>query len=131
MTEHTPIFLPDGRCVGEVCDGVYNTRRRRSAHMLQKPPAWAIDLVVLDELRRAGVRSVAVHEVERGETFTASLEAFYRQGVRVSRGFGEQIALPLAYWRVDGRRSLAEQQAEAQAAKQAQLSLFGFGEVLR
>lgn len=120
-----PVYLPDGRCVGHVIGDEYRTTRRRSVHMLRQPPAWAIDVAILRELEARGVERVIVREAEGGNTYEAALRDFTQHGIRVNRGFGEQVALPLAYWRVDGRRSLAEQQADARAERPAQPALFG------
>ncbi|MBM3216683.1 hypothetical protein FJZ36_17435 [Candidatus Poribacteria bacterium] len=70
-------------------------------HMLRQPPAWSTDSSHLEELRRRGGVGVRLVLVD-GTTFEARLDAFERQGIQVSRGFGPQIALPLDYWQTAG-----------------------------
>lgn len=120
----TQIYTAAGQFAGQIRGDTYHTNRRRSVHQLRQPPAWAIDATILGELRAAGVKRIEVREVEGGQTYTTTLETFFKHGIALDRGHGRQVALPLAYWRVDGRRSLAEQQTEHEAAKQSQMSLF-------
>lgn len=119
-----PACTEAGKLAGRIQDDIYHTNRRRSVHQLRQPPAWAIDAAILGELRAAGVKRVEVRETEGGQTYTTTLETFFKHGIALDRGHGRQIALPLAYWRVDGRRSLAEQQAEREPAPARQMSLF-------
>jgi len=120
----TPMYTSDGRVVGQIADGVYYTRRRKSIHQLRRPPSWAIDRSILLELSGAGVERVELHDTESGQHYTAQLSDFWRHGIRVNRGFGEQVALPLAWWRIDNRPSLADEQAERAERKAAQLSIW-------
>lgn len=119
------VYRSDGKAVGHIDGDTYHTKRKRSVHMLRQPQAWAIDRAILYRLTDADVLRVVVHETEAGQTYTARLADFWKHGIRVNRGHGEQIALPLAWWSVDGRRAEADAQAERAAVKSAQLALFG------
>lgn len=119
MDRCIPIYRSDGKTVGHVEGDEYHTARRRSVHLLRQPPGWAIDLSILRELEARGVRRVILRETEEGSTYEAELSAFRRHGVRIERGHGEQIALPLIFWRVNG----APSEAEKHDARPAQLVL--------
>jgi hypothetical protein len=53
-------------------------------------------------------------DTESRKIYQAPLIAFFLHGTRIDRGFGPQIALPLAHWRV-----------EAEGAQQLTLELGG------
>jgi hypothetical protein len=44
---------------------------------------------------------VEVFDTETRRRYTAPIEAFDLYGIPFNRGFGDQVALPLAYWRVE------------------------------
>jgi hypothetical protein len=77
--------------------------------MLRRPPAWAIDAAILEAARQDGARTVEITDIETRRVYRASIAAFDAHGVRLDRGHGVQIALPLAHWRVEmpGVRQLA------------------------
>lgn len=94
-TKVVPVFRADGRPVGEIVGDVLRKTARR-AHMLQRPAAWGWDAAILDTAENAGARFT---EIEcNGLIWRASLADFRRHGVRVNRGYGSQIALPLSFW---------------------------------
>ncbi|MGH2536797.1 MAG: hypothetical protein ACRDHL_05335 [Candidatus Promineifilaceae bacterium] len=88
-----------GRVCGRISAGVLS-KRARPEHMLRRPPAWAWDADILAQAEAAGCRWTEVCDVEGGRIYRASLADFRQHGVPVNRGFGRQIALPLAWWRV-------------------------------
>jgi len=67
-------------------------------HILRRPPAIAVQASVLDELERLGAKGV-VTIMPNGRRLFASLSEFRLHGIVICRGYGEQIALPLKYWR--------------------------------
>jgi len=69
--------------------------------MLRQPPAWAFDVSILEAARQDGAEFVEVADVENNKVYKAPLVAFFLHGARIDRGFGPQIALPLAHWRVE------------------------------
>lgn len=105
----TPIYRADGRAVvGRVEGDTFYKRARSTVHMLRRPRAWACDLDALDQARAAGAEWVEVHDLDTGTRYRAALADFYRRGLRVDRGHGLQLALPLECWDVaGGRRSTA------------------------
>lgn len=73
-----------------------------SRHILRQPPAIAFDVAHIEAARLAGVQRIAVHDAESGATYRASFEDFCSKAIRLDRGAGPQLALPLRYWQADG-----------------------------
>jgi hypothetical protein len=88
-----------GQVVGALRDGWLTKRVDSRRHQLRRPPAWAVDRAHLERLTALGARGVRLVD-ERGQTWSATVEAFQR-GFVIDRGHGEQVALPLAFWRVE------------------------------
>lgn len=108
-----PVRRADGRIVGELRGDVL-TKHARREHMLQRPPAWAWDTVILEAAENAGARFT---EVECGGLiYRATLDDFKRYGFPVNRGYGAQRGLPLSFWHT---RRVGEPPAAVQ------LDLFG------
>lgn len=107
MTNCTAIHA-GGKVVGNVQDGVFHKQVQSSRHMLRSPRAWALDSRSLLDAERAGAIVVEIHDTETTLTYIAAIAQLRAQGVRLDRGFGEQIALPLHLWRVEqpGARQL-------------------------
>lgn len=120
----TPVYRSDGRAVGRVEGGVFRRVMRSTVHQLQRPPAWAADVDALDQARAAGASQVEIFDRDTGATYRAELAEFYRRGVRVDRGYGMQLALPLACWSVTGGRVTARAGLDQAAAGPSQLRLF-------
>lgn len=111
-TKAVPVFRSDGRPVGEIVGDVLRKNAHRR-HMLQRPAAWGWDVDILDAAEWFGARFT---EIEcDGRVWRASLADFRRHGVRVNRGYGEQVALPLSFWQTRAAGETAV----------TQLSLFG------
>lgn len=92
----------DGRHSGCVLDGFRLVRRvRGSKHLLRKPPAWSFERNILEQAHEHGVKVVEVHDLESNTTYTAPLALLWQRGIRLERGHGEQIALPLNLWHVE------------------------------
>jgi hypothetical protein len=98
-----------------------------SKHILRKPPAIAFDRSTLDDAERAGATHVSVTDSETGKTYSAPIATIRRNGFDVARGYGNQIALTLDRYAIDGAQPKAEQQAAAtnQERKELQPGLFG------
>ena len=103
-----PIYRADGRAVvGRVEGDTFHKTARSTVHMLRQPRAWACDVDALDQARAAGATRVVIFDQDTGRRYAADLADFYRRGLRVDRGHGAQLALPLACWDVTGGRSAA------------------------
>jgi len=98
-TERRFLYTADGRHSGCVCeDGMLKRRASAQRHQLRYPPAWAFEENILREAERQGVTLVQVVDTDTGQTYTAPLSRFWTHGVRVERGYGVQVALPLNQW---------------------------------
>jgi len=94
-------FAPNGRPVATLCGGTLKKRVRGSVHQLRRPPAWAVDVAILEAARRDGARTIEITDIETGRVYRAQISAFNAHGVRLDRGHGVQVALPLAHWQVE------------------------------
>ena len=100
-----PIYRHDGAAViGQVIGDTFHKRARSSKHMLRRPPAWACDVASLDQAQAAGAVWVVIYDQDTGRTYRVALADFLSRGVRVKRGHGDQLALPLNLWDVTGGR---------------------------
>ncbi len=91
------------RQVGAVIGDVFSKRVQGSRHFLRKPPAIALDVESLARAEAAGARSVEIHDEESGLTYRADFETIRAHGLRIDRGFREQIALPFRWWNTGKR----------------------------
>jgi hypothetical protein len=66
--------------------------------MLRKPPAWAVDCDDLARAEACGAELVFIEDCETGWQYMAALSVIREYGFLLDRGFGQQIALPLARW---------------------------------
>lgn len=89
----------------------------RDSHVLRRPPAIAFDAALIAEAERRGVRTVSVLNADSGRQFVVTLADFQRYGFRLNRGYGDQIALELRYWAIDGAPPEAMRQAAIAASK--------------
>jgi hypothetical protein len=111
--------------VGRVEGDVFHKSARSTVHMLRRPRrAWACDVDALDQARAAGAEWVELFDQDTGATYRAALVEFYRRGLRVDRGHGLQLALPLEALDISGgRRSTARPGLDQAAAWPVQLRL--------
>lgn len=101
------LYNPRRQQVGEIVeepDGrrVLVKRGLRPKHKLKKPPGWALDRKHLEVAQQLGVSHIRLVMVD-GTTYETSLDNFVAYSFAVSRGFGDQAALTLDRWSVDGR----------------------------
>ncbi len=89
------------KIVGYVENDTFYKNLRASAHFLRVPRAIAFDVATLDDAARAGARLVEIRDVETSHVYRSSIDTIRARGFRVSRGFGEQIALALDQWSRD------------------------------
>ena len=89
----------------------------RDQHVLRRPPAIAFDAAIIAEAARRGVRTVSVLNADSGRSYAVTLADFQRYGIRFNRGWGDQLALELKYWAIDGAPPQALRQAEIAASK--------------
>ena len=87
---------------GAIVDGWLRKLVHGSRHMLKSPRAWAIDAHALTVARTLGAVGVRVEDQETGKTYLADWAALDAHGYRFNRGFGDQVALQLTYWQLQG-----------------------------
>ncbi|NPV08053.1 MAG: hypothetical protein HPY83_08835 [Anaerolineae bacterium] len=96
----TPVRNQSGKVVGTVASGVLRKRVRAREHFLRTPPAIAWDVRTLLDAQHLGALATEVTDTDSGRTYSAPLGLFWSKGIRLNRGHGEQLALPLALWKV-------------------------------
>jgi hypothetical protein len=84
--------------VYSVKDGVLFKSVRESIHFLRKPPAICIDLRIFQR-NQARIKYIQVYEKEKGIYYTARIIDFVEKGFIINRGYGDQIALLIQYWK--------------------------------
>ena len=122
-TQNSPIYL-NRRVVGRVRGDTFRKTLSKRKHFLRRPPAIAFDRSSLADARRAGAVRIHITDKDTGDTYEATIDAVEDGGFSVQRGFGDQVALPLNQWTVNGQEPAATFASNA-AAKDAQLPLFG------
>lgn len=76
----------------------YYRRVEGSRHFLKKPAGIANDLAALAEAERLGADRCRIVDSETGIEYLCALPIIYEFGSHIDRGFGQQLALPFAYW---------------------------------
>lgn len=106
------LILYGGRPVASVePDGVL-LRWAGPNEMLRQPAAWAFHPQVLALAAAAGAHTVRVvlrDPPAPAVTYEAPLQAFTLHGLTINRGHGQQVALTLDWWGVNGEPSRVEQ----------------------
>ena len=85
------------RTVGRVSGRTYEKQLKESG-ILHNPPAVALSLDELHQVKRSGAEFLRVVRTDLNETLSVSLADFDRYGFNVSRGFGEQVAVTLDHF---------------------------------
>jgi hypothetical protein len=91
-----------GHVVGKVKQDKFIKTVDGSRHFLRVPPAICFDMKSLLDAERAGAVTVEVIDRETGRVYRATIQLVWDIGFKVSRGFGDQIALPFNLWQVAG-----------------------------
>jgi len=94
-------FSEQGKPVARQIGNTLFKRVRASVHQLRQPPSWAIDERILQEAIKNGVKMVKIFDVETRKIYKTPVDSFAKFGIKLNRGFGLQIALPLNYWIVN------------------------------
>ncbi len=127
-SNHTPIYVGQ-RVIGVVAGVTFKKSITGSKHILRRPRAIAFDRCTLRDAAAAGATCAAILDRETGTEYAISFESIYRYSFPVLRGHGDQGAVTLEHWAING----ATPAAVAKAAqtnlerKELQLSLFGEG----
>lgn len=89
-------FTFQGQAVGKVRNGTF-TRKVKASGQLRVPPSWALWERLVAALEAVGVEFVELTQ-DDGVTWLAPLALFRSNGIRIDRGQGPQLALPLEHW---------------------------------
>ena len=87
---------------GAIRDGYLVKVVQGSRHMLRSPKGWAIDAHALATARAAGAVGVFVEDQDTGAVYLADWAALDAHGYRFNRGYGDQVALQLKFWQLEG-----------------------------
>ncbi len=100
----TPIYVR-GRStpIGFVKGQTFHKSIQGSKHILQKPQGIAFDRSTLVDAERAGAFFAQVTDGESGTVYRAAIDDIWRYGFPVKRGYGDQVALALQRFSVNGR----------------------------
>jgi hypothetical protein len=99
-TSTVPVHAAHGKIVGRVIGDVFVKVCEERKHMLLTPQAWSCDTVSLERARELGAKYVEIRTKDTRKVYQAPITLFWARGVRVERGHGEQLALPLSFWTV-------------------------------
>ena len=121
-----PIYI-HGRStpIGHVAGGLFKKTIRKN-HFLTRPRAIAFDRSTLEDAEEAGALAVQVTDSDSGKIYSCAIADIWRRGFAVQRGYGAQIAMVMAHWRVNYEEPGPVWESN-QAIKAAQPSLFGEG----
>jgi hypothetical protein len=123
---HTPIYIAQ-RVIGIVQGDTFHKAITGSKHILRRPRAIAFDRCTLRDAAAAGATCVEVLDRETGTTYTIAFETINRHSFPVLRGHGDQVAVTLDHWAINGATPVAQASVAQsnQERKELQLSLFG------
>lgn len=110
----------------------YYRRVEGSRHFLRKPPAITNDIDALNEAERLGADRCRIVDSETSIEYTCIIAVIREYGTLIDRGYGQQIALPFAYWvktAPDGTVTSPTLPKRQPAAQQP--ALFDFSEPVR
>jgi len=127
VRDNTPIYVSGrDKPIGYVSGRTFFKTITGSKHLLQRPKAIAFDRSTLDDAERAGATQVSVRDVETGSIYIAPIADIRRFGFPVLRGYGNQVALSLDYYAINGQPPAAAQRAAEtnKAIAELQLGLF-------
>lgn len=103
LVKGQPAFNEQGKVVGIFADGYLKKNVRKSKHMLQKPPAWCWDESIIRQAEDLGIKKTELHELEEDKKYIASISDFRNKGFYLRRGFGNQLGLTLAHWKIESQ----------------------------
>jgi hypothetical protein len=121
-----PIYIAQ-RVIGVVAGVTFHKTISATKHMLRRPKAIAFDRCTLRDAAAAGATCAAILDRETGITYSISFETIDRHSFPVHRGHGDQIAVTLEHWAINGATpaAVASVAQTNQERKELQMSLFG------
>jgi hypothetical protein len=91
----------EGKYIGSFTGVSFRKTVYRSTHMLRSPQSWAIDSDVVKtlELLNGKCKKIIVYDKENNVTYQVDFALFLEKMFVINRGYGNQQALPLVYWK--------------------------------
>ncbi len=96
-----PVYNNRGQVVGVIQNGILKKNANSKKHMLWNPHGWAFDAEILEKARRLSIRNIEIFDSETHITYHAKLSDYFLHGVKIERGYGKQICLPIQYFKND------------------------------
>jgi hypothetical protein len=92
------LIFVQGRIVGKLQGATFTKKLRRSKHYLRTPGGWGHDRESLLELQAKGCRIIRIIDLDSGTIYCSPIETMLSRGIRINRGYGEQVLLLECLW---------------------------------
>ena len=99
MSIGVPIYV-GAKPVGRVTGDTFYKIVQASKHFLRRPPAICFDVSSINDAQTAGAAEICVLDSESDTRYYARIGLLLERGFTINRGFGEQIALIMKWWRL-------------------------------
>jgi hypothetical protein len=91
------------KTIGIVANNAFIKNLHSSRHFLRKPEAICFDIESIEKVVKLGAKLIKILDLDTGRIYEASIALLKEKGIHINRGFGDQIALPLRYWKCEER----------------------------
>lgn len=96
-----PIYAQNGRIVARADCCRMQKVIQGSKHFLRTPPAIAFDVFCINQAKKMNLKEIHVLDSETRTLYIVDMETFLAKSLQLNRGFGEQMALTMEYWKVE------------------------------
>lgn len=113
-----------GNIIGDTLHKVVNNRK----HFMRNQGGYGISEEGLGEAKKRGVKTIRIFEQDTGQTFEVSLSDWMQEGTRANYGHGQQVFLPLKFYRLvasEEQQSLDYTEDGMKKMHEAMKKLFG------
>lgn len=95
-----PLFAYNGRKVASLWGKTLVKIVKGTKHMLHHPIGWACDSMVVTTAKNMGAQWFHILDKETKDIYECRLEDFFEKGLNINRGYGDQIVLPIQFWKI-------------------------------
>jgi hypothetical protein len=95
--EGEPVIMSNRKVCGHIIEKKY-IKRIRNEHILQKPPAIAIDRDIFERFIKPQCDRLFILDMDMGVFYSSSVENFAQHSFYLNRKFGGQYALGMEFW---------------------------------
>lgn len=88
-----------GKIFGVIKNDTLIKKVDRKKHLYRKYNGYAIQSEILSYLTNNDVRYVKVEEIDTGDVYLTNTENYQNFGIIINYGYGEQVVLPLSYFK--------------------------------